>query len=350
VKAKTLFAIALAAGFAQAQMTPEVAKQISEIGRGVCKDQTEQIYRPIHPNPPYAGITISRDQSFGSDPKNVADVFVADKGGKNRPILIFVPGGPGNRIEGGTNGDIFYDNVLLWAARNGMVGVNMQRRAGTAWDDPAKDISLVIQWAQKNAARYKGNPARIFVWAHSLGNVSTSTYIAHPEYWTPTGVGVKGVIFMSAAAFDILPAKAPTVAGPAPTCNQPSGLPAPAAAADAGRGGAGRGDAKGGGRGDAKGGGKAAPAEQPDEATMLARSNMPGLVKSKVPYMVSNAEFDPPNTAAFSETLKDELCKAGRCPVYLFNKGHNHFSEVMTADTADASVTGPVLKWMKSVK
>jgi len=49
--------------------------------------------------------------------------------------------------------------------------------------------------------------------------------------------------------------------------------------------GKGDGKAKGEGKGDGKG--RAAP---PDAATQLARSNLPGLVKSKVPFMVSVAE------------------------------------------------------------
>ena len=62
-------------------------------------------------------------------------------------------------------------------------------------------------------------------------------------------------------------------------------------------------------------------AAQPDAATQLARSNLPGLVKSKVPFMVSVAELDPPNIIAFAETLKDELCKAGHCPTYMVLQG-----------------------------
>ena len=75
-----------------------------------------------------------------------------------------------------------------------------------------------------------------------------------------------------------------------------------------------------------------------------------GLVKSKLPFFVSVAELDPPNIIGFAETLKSELCKAGDCPTYMVFKDHSHISEVMSPDTADDSVTGPILKWMKSVK
>jgi len=339
-KQKTLQLVAIAiavAAMAPAEVPPDIAKQLVTIGRGVCVPETAQLYRPLHQNPPYTGVSIARDISFGPDPKNILDVFSAEKGGGSRPVLIYVSGVAGNKQQGGPNGDVFYDNIMLWAVKNGMVGVNMQRRPGQAWDDPAKDVGLVVQWVNQNIAHYKGNPARVFIWCQSAGNIPVSTYIGHPELYGPQGVGVKGVVFMSPPGFDILPATPPPVQGGFAPCRQPNGEPAAAPAAG-GPGGPGRG-AGGQGRG-----------PQPDAATQLARSNLPGLVSSKLPFMVSVAELDPPNIIAFAETLKEELCKAGRCPTYVTCKDHSHISEVMSPDTADNSVTGPIMKWMKSVK
>ncbi len=324
-------------GAAAAQVPPQIAKDLVAIGRGVCVPETAQIYAPLHPKPPYAGVTFTRDVSFGSDSKNVLDVAEPEKGGANRPVLIYVSGGAGNKQQGGPNGEPFYDNVMVWAVKNGMVGVNMQRRPGQAWDDPAKDIALVVEWVHKNIAQHKGNPARVFIWCQSAGNIPTSTYIGHKEYWPPDGVGVKGVVFMSPPAFDILPATPPPAEGGFPQCNNPDGTPS--ANPGIGRG-PGRGDGRGGpGRG-----------SQPDAATQLARSNLPGLVSSKLPFLIAVAELDPPAIISFSKTLRDELCKAGNCPMYVEFKDHSHISEVMSPDTADTSVTGPILKWMKSVK
>jgi len=235
-----------------------------------------------------------------------------------------------------------------------MVGVNMQRRPGQAWDDPAKDVALVVQWVEKNAAHYKGNPKRVFIWSQSAGNVPVGTYVGHPELYGPNGVGIKGVVFMSAPGFNILPATPPPGQGAGGPCGQPNGAPSAAAAAGRGPGGAkgsGRGTGGGPGRGTAAGGGAGKGKQaQPDAATQLARSNLPGLVKSKLPFLVSVAELDPPNVVSFASTLKDELCKAGRCPTFMTFKDHSHISEVMSPDTADTSVTGPILKWMKGVK
>jgi acetyl esterase/lipase len=317
-----------AATVAHAQVPPKIAKQLVAIGRGVCTAETAPLYLPLHAKPPYHGVSITRDISTGSDPKNVVDVFTSEQTGGGRPVLIYVPGGPGNRHLDVPNNDVFYDNVPLWAVKNGMVGVLMQRRPGSAWDDPAKDIAKVVQWVDQNAARYKGDPGRVFLWAQSAGNVPTGTYVGHPELYGPKGVGLKGVIFMSPATFNILPALAPRT-GPNPPCGPQAASPTAAT------------QAPGAGRG---------ASAAPDAATELARSNLPGLVNSKVPFLVSTAELDPPGIVAFAETLKEQLCKAGRCPTYLVFKDHSHISEVMSPNTADDSVTGPILKWIKDVK
>lgn len=339
---RTWWAIAIAAaaaGMVQAQVPPDIAAKLITIGRGVCVPETAELYAPLEQKPPYAGVKFTRDVSFGPDAKNVLDLAEPEKGGGNRPVLIYLSGGAGNKQQGGPNGEAFYDNIMVWAVKNGMVGVNMQRRQGSAWDDPAKDVSLVVEWVNKNIAQHKGNPKRVIAWSQSAGNIPLSTYVAHSEFWGPEGVGLKGVIFMSPPAFDILPVTPPPVQGPgfAP-CGNPNGG-APAAPA-AGRG-------RGPGRPGGAGRGRGAP---PDPATQLARSNLPGLMKTNLAVMISVAELDPPTIIAFAETLRDELRKAKRNVTYVVYKDHSHISEVMSPNTADTSVTAPILKWIKSVK
>jgi triacylglycerol lipase len=318
--------VAVAAA-AHAQVPSQIAKQLIVIGRGVCTQETAQLYLPLHPRPPYSAVSIARDVSFGPDPKNVIDVFAPETGGGSRPVLIYVPGGPGNKRLAVPDNDVFYDNIPLWAVKNGMVGVLVQRRPGETWDDPAKDIGKVVQWVEQNIGRYKGDPGRVFMWAQSAGNVPVGTYVGHPELHGAKGVGLKGVVFMSGPGFNILPASPPPTS-PTPPC-QP--LPQSArAAAQAPAGGT--------------------PATQRNAATELARSNLPGLINSKVQFLISVAELDPPSIIAFGETFRDQLCKAARCPTYLVFKDHSHISEVMSPNTADDSVTGPILSWMNSVR
>jgi hypothetical protein len=138
----------MVARLANAQVPPDIEAKLLKIGPIVDPACTAKIYRPMMPRqevadqylemektgkpsnqvPLYPGITIERDVSFGSDPKDVVDIFHAEKGPATRTVLIFVPGGPGNKIElQDKEANAFYDNLMRWATQSGMVGVAMQR-------------------------------------------------------------------------------------------------------------------------------------------------------------------------------------------------------------------------------
>jgi hypothetical protein len=245
----------------------------------------------------------------------------------------------------------------------------------------------MIQWVQDNIAKYKGNPDRMFIWAHSAGNGPLGTYIGRPELYGPKGVGVKGAIFMS-GQFNILPVQpagagggrgaagggpagpggaANALAGAGTTCGLtggagssegaivgPSGVtpgaqrggPGAAAGGLPGQGGPPGPPGQGGGRG------RGAPV---DPAVQLTRSSLSALKETKVALLLATAELDPGingSQSAFNQALHDELCKDGpaHCPTMLFAKGESHMSEVFSIDTADKIVSGPILAWMKKVK
>jgi hypothetical protein len=340
----TLAASALSAATLQAQVPADVAAQLRALGTGVCVPETAKIYKPLlQQKAPYSGVTIVRDISYFNDARTVMDVFAPETGSDKRPVLIFVSGGAGNKLEAPPDGDVFYDNVMLWAINNGMTGVNVQRRggltgAGMAWDEPAKDIGRVVEWVRKNITKYKGDPDRIFLWSSSAGNVPVSTYAAHPEIHGADGAAIKGIVLMSSPNFNILPE---TVAAPQRGAPTPPGLGTncgrPPATATVGRGAAG-------------GRGGATPAEQPDQATLLARSNLKGLASGKIAVFVAWGDLDPPNIISFDEGLKNALCKAGRCPTTGVFKDHSHMSLVFSPNTTDTSVTAPILQWMQSIK
>ncbi len=367
--AAVLFA-PLTIGIAQAQVPPEIEAQLVKIGKIVDPPCTAKLYRPLMPvndvnstvTPLYPGITVARDVSFGPNTKDVVDIFTADKGGGSRPVLMYIPGGAGNKIEQqDREANAFYDNIMRWATKNGMVGVNMQRHPGPDWDSGGKDVSLMIQWVQANISKYKGNPDRMFIWAQSAGNGPLGVYIGRPELWGPKGVGVKGAIFMS-GQFNILPLQPAGMGGPGggrgavdilASSGTTCGLPAGAAFSNAGA-------IAGPSRSEdapapARGGGGRGRGPQIDAATQLARSSLPELKKTPVAIFLASAELDPGvdgKMSAFNQTLHDELCKEGpaHCPTMLFEKGESHMSEVFSIGTPDTVVSGPILKWMKKVK
>ena len=373
----------------QAQVPPDVEATLRTIGPIVDPACTADLYRPMMPKnditsdvtPLYPGVSIARNQSFGSNPNDVVDVFWGDKGANSRPVLIYVPGGAGNKIETQDKAaNAFYDNIGRWGTQNGLVVVLMQRHFSPSWDGGARDISHMIQWVQDHIAQYHGDANRMVIWAHSAGNGPTGTYIGRPELYGPKGVGVRGVIFMS-GAFDIAPlqgaalggtnGRAP-LAGAGTSCHEPGGAGSTAGALPGAAPGTPGGPAvaraarePGGPRGP---GGPGAVARGPrgagaggfgarvDPATQLAHSSLPELKRTHVRIMLVDAELDPgvdmsvnDGLSGFNKTLHDALCELGpsHCSTLLVARGESHMSEVMSIDTQDQTVSGPVLKFIR---
>ena len=378
--------LALWATTAQAQVPADIAEGLKKIGQIVDPACTAKLYRPLMPkndfntywprdaNAPvftgqlYPGITVARDQSFGPNPKDVVDIFTAEKGGANRPVFIYVAGGAGNKIEQQVReGNAFYDNIGRWATKNGMVGVLIQRHPGSGnWDDGGRDISLAVDWIKANIAKYSGNPNRMFIAAHSAGTGPLGVYVGHPTKWM-NGVQVKGAIYMSgnpvpgAGGVGAGGRGGPGVGGSAPAPGSACGLPPTSMTSSEGAiaGPSGVRDAAAPGGGGRGGRGAFQPLTPEQQAE---RDNLPGFKATPVKIMLVRAELDPGvmgDMTAADKALHDEMCKldgdkakdgVGHCPAMLFAKSHSHMSEVFAFDTPDTTVSAPILAWMKGIK
>ena len=316
IGAALLLALGVAAGGASAQVTPDMKAQIAAIGAVVDPPSTALLYAPLQPRPPYAGIKVTRDVAYGPDARNILDVFQPDHGEATRPVLIFVAGGPGNKIEDVPAGG-FYDNIMLWAVKNGMVGVNVQRHPEFApWQAGAHDVAQVIDWVHKNISRMGGDPNRVFIWGHSAGAAVLAHYLAHPELYPTGGIGIKGAILM-AGPYNLAPLK-----GKAPPLIIRMGM-------------------------------KAAPGNMPPDsnpAATLAASDLKGLRATKLPLFVGVTELDPEMLVEATQMLNTQLCDAGHCPKFVIFKDHGHMSALFAVGTADTSTSKPVLDWMRTIK
>jgi hypothetical protein len=391
--ASALGVATLAAGTLQAQVPADIEAGLRKIGQIVDPACTAKLYRPLMPakdyntywprgadkpvdtSQLYPGVTIMRDQSFGPNTKDVVDIFYADKGGENRTILMYVPGGGGNKIEQqATEANAFYDNIGRWATKNGMVGVTVQRHPGMNWDDGGRAIAMAVDWVKTNATKFHGNPNRIFIWAQSAGNGPTGQYVGHPERW-PNGVQVKGAVFMSG---NPVPGVGGAGRGAAPAGAPPAGAPpagggrgpaAPSVCGAAGPGGADGyisgpsgmtpPDPNAAGRG-AGGGGRGGQQLTPEQ--IAERDNLPAFKATSVKVLLARAELDPGVMGKMADSdiaLHDEMCAvdgpshkdgAGHCPRMLYMVGESHMSAVFSIDTPDKTVSGPVLDFIKSVK
>src|SRR5260221_9258566 len=128
---------------ALAQMPPDIAEKVAAMGRVVDPENTGKLYAPFQEKEPYAGVKVSRDVKYGSDPRNVVDIFVPETGAAGRPVLMFVHGGGMIRGIKHAPGSPYYDNVMLFAAHHGMVGVNVEYRLAPHISWPLANWALV---------------------------------------------------------------------------------------------------------------------------------------------------------------------------------------------------------------
>lgn len=286
---------------ADAGMPPDIAEKVAAIGRVIDPAKSAPLYIPLQEKEPYSGVRVTRDVKYGPDERNLLDVFSPTTAGAPRPVLVYVHGGgfvAGNKRAPGSP---FYDNINLWAVKNGMVGVNMTYRLAPAakWPAGAEDMQRALAWVAANVASHGGDPKRIYVMGNSAGATHVSDYLAQAALGRLPTVPVAGAILLS-GVYDLT------------TFPQPTAVyfgDAVEAYAD--------------------------------------RSPIHGLLKSRVPLVVSQAELDPVPFEKQALELRDAMCKSRGCPVFLVLEKHNHLTQVQSINTADTTLTRHLLTFVK---
>lgn len=193
-------ASAPASGIVPSQVPPAIAAELVKIGRVVAPPPTAALYAPLQQREPYAGVRVERNARYGPDAeRNLLDVFTPEAAGAPRPVLVFIHGGAftaGNKRSGDSP---FYDNIALWAAANGMVGVTMTYRLAPQhpWPAAQEDIAGALRWLRQNIAARGGDPGRIYLMGHSAGAAHVAQYIGHPRFHVAPGGGLAGAIMVS---------------------------------------------------------------------------------------------------------------------------------------------------------
>jgi triacylglycerol lipase len=301
--------VALAAGCAdlrlrEAGMPPELAGKVAAIGRVIDPAKSAPLYIPLQQKEPYKGVTVARDVKYGAAERNLLDVFASDSGGAPRPVLVFVHGGG---FTGGSKrapGSPFYDNIPLWAARNGLVGVNMTYRLAPAsvWPSGPEDIGRAVEWVAANIAAHGGDPNRVYLMGNSAGATHVADYVANTALRKPGSLRVAGAILLS-GIYDL-----PSF-GVSPQMQQYFGT---------------------------------------DSTRYSERSPIHGLLKSPIPLLLSYAEHDPVPFELQTKELSEALCKSPRgCQALVMLPKHNHLTQVQSINTEDTSLTRHVLKFVK---
>jgi arylformamidase len=139
------------------------------------------VLAPLHAGTSTDGVRITRDYRYGPADRNRLDVFEpAKRDSTPRPVLLFVHGGGFTQGDKSAPNTPFYDNVGLWAVRNGHIGVTMTYRLAPQYTWPAgsDDVSSAVKWVRENIAEHGGDPNRVYVMGQSAGAVHVAGYIA----------------------------------------------------------------------------------------------------------------------------------------------------------------------------
>jgi acetyl esterase/lipase len=278
---------------------------LHRIGRSAEMDSIRAaaaLVAPLHEKEPYAGVEVTRDLKYGPHERHRLDIFRAkEREGEPRPIFLFVHGGGFVGGDKSTPGSPFYDNMVVWAARNGMVGVNINYRLAPEhrWPAGGEDVSAAVDWVKANIATHGGDPNRIFVAGTSAGAVHVATYLAGPY-----GAEQKtaGAILLS-CLFDM------------PTCEKN-----PLLTTYFGE----------------------------DESKYPAQSTLKALAETTIPVLVTLAEYDPIDferqTLAYVNAF---FARRGQWPNVLRLGGHNHFTTAWHIGTEDDYLAGQMLGFMR---
>ncbi|HEX6000541.1 MAG TPA: alpha/beta hydrolase [Hyphomicrobiaceae bacterium] len=305
-----LLALTTVPGAAQTPggMPSDIEWKLAKLGAVINPPETAKLYAPLQQKEPYPGVNVTRDVAYGSDARHRLDLFVPEASAATpRPVLIFVHGGAFTRGDRRSPpGGPFYDNIMLFAARNGVIGVNATYRLAPQhqWPAAAEDLGAAVRWVSEHITGHGGDPARVFLMGHSAGAVHVASYVAHRQFHGPKGIGLAGAILTS-GLYDLT-----------------TSSPGPAEKAYFGE----------------------------DAAKYGERSSLAGLVATPIPLLVAHAELDPPVFRQQAKQLTEALCQAGHCPRTVSLARHSHMSEVYAINTTDTALSGPILAFIEGEK
>ncbi len=150
------------------------------------------------------GRRASSDISYGENPRQKLDVYVPATRASNAPVVVFFYGGSWNS---GHKGDYAFVGKAL--AARGFVTVIADYRLVPQVRFPAflDDSARAVVWAHRNAAKFGGDPKRLFVVGHSAGAYNASMIALDARYLQAVGASpaiIKGAALL-AGPYDFLP-------------------------------------------------------------------------------------------------------------------------------------------------
>jgi len=298
--AALLFSAATPAPAQVTRLPPYLQQTLAEIGPAFQSDigkyipETIAAFQPLLKAAPKDGVTVTKNEAYGEDPLQKLDVYQPTPRA-GAPVVIFIHGGAYVRGDKDSYGEV-YGNVATYFARQGLLAINANYRLAPAakWPEGAKDVGAMVAWAKANAAKFGGDPNRIFLIGHSAGATHVASYVFDKSLQPADGPGVAGAVLISG--------RYRLRANPA----------------------------------DPNSGNMQAYFGS-DEAQYAARSPINHIGDgAHVPLFVVICEYENPGLDVSGAELLSALCaRDGTCPRFVRLGGHNHLSEVLAFNTPD---------------
>ena len=292
----------------------DIAAEIRRLGRAFNPDilkATYALFTPLQQRAPKDGVEVHKDLAYGADERHRLDVFVPVKKLAKAPIVVYIHGGGYVAGERSPLPGLIYDNVPTFFARHGLIGVNATYRLAPQhkWPSGAADVGKVVEWLRENAARYGGDPERIFVMGQSAGATHVATWTFVPQVHGSAGPRIAGAMLLSGVYAPQHPEFSPD-------------KPAPNSIAYYGE----------------------------DESKYAAMSPLNHVKPGHPPVLIAVAEFDPYPLAWPSAALVAALVKCDkRMPWFTLNRNHNHVSPAMQINSAVDALGPELLQFVQSV-
>ena len=141
---------------------------------------------------------------YGSDPRNMLDIYRPQAGSAPAPVIVFFYGG--NWVSGKRSDYAFVGRAL--AARGFVVVVPDYRLyPQVRYPDFLVDAAAAVAWTERHAGAYGGDPSKVFVMGHSAGAYNAAMVALDPRWLGQQGVGpgsLRGWIGL-AGPYDFLP-------------------------------------------------------------------------------------------------------------------------------------------------
>ena len=266
-------------------------------------------YGPYHESEPYQGVRVTRDVPYGKHERHKLDIIEPETASGDNPVLpvlLFVHGGGfvgGDKRNPGTP---YNDNVALWAARHGMVGVNITYRLAPEHGYPAgaEDLGAAIAAVKKHIGQHGGDGSKIFILGTSAGAVHVASYVARKDLHPNGDSNVAGAILLS-GMYDL-------TKGPHNQMHYAY--------------------------------------YGTDASTYAAASTVDGLVESDIPLFLVLTEMDPSDFQAQTlQVVNRYFERHGVWPNFVRLQGHSHFSSTLHMNTPDNYLGEQILDFVHNV-